>query len=280
METKKRFRKLTGYLIANGVAKTQGEISALLGYHKSYYSQVANGLRPLTEEFKERLSDLDDDINPDYLEGEGSMLRSQADVEYREDIEEDEIIDCNIVPYVSTEIARDANIDIKNLVANNSNEIKLRNLPDLMGTFDYAQKVITSAMAPLFLPGDFLFVKFLPDNTTPISGAIYLLDTSKFGAMVRQVYLEGDTYKLHPINSDYKEIDLKREDIFSIGLVVRSLRADFNMPSGECELRASLQSRDRQIDGMMDTTTKLVDESIRQNERMSTLVNELIKRAE
>lgn len=279
MEIKKRFRRLTNYLIANGVVQTQGDLSVTLGYNETYISRLANGKCPITKDFKERLAELDEDINPDYLEGKGAMLHSQADVEDCEE-DEDEIEASNIVPYVSSEIARDANIDIKDLIVNNSDEVKFRNLPDLMGTFDYAQKVITSAMAPLFLPGDFLFVKFLPDNTTPISGAIYLLDTSKFGAMVRQVYLEGDTYKLHPINSDYKEIELKREDIFSIGLVVRSLRADFNMPSGECELRASLQSRDRQIDGMMETTTKLVDESIRQNERMSTLVTELIKRAE
>ena len=278
MEIKKRFRKLTNYLIANGVVQSQGDLSTTLGYNKTYLSRLVNGKCPITKDFKERLMELDEDINPEYLEGKGAMLLSQSDAEDCEG--EDEIVANNIVPYVSAEIVRNASIDIKDLIENNSDEVKFRNLPELMGSYDYAQKVITSAMAPLFLPGDFLFVKFLPDNTTPISGAIYLIDTTKFGAMVRQVYLEGDTYKLHPINSDYKEIELRREDIFSIGLVVRSLRADFNMPSGECELRASLQSRDRQIDGMMETTTKLVDESIRQNERMSTLVTELIKRTE
>lgn len=277
MEIKKRFRKLTNYLIANGVVQSQGDLSTTLGYNETYLSRLANGKCPITKDFKVRLAELDEDINPDYLEGKGAMLRSQSDVEDCEEYD-DEIEAANTVPYVSTEIVRDASVDIKGLIASNSDEVKFRNLPELMGSYDYAQKVITSAMAPLFLPGDFLFVKFLPDNTKPISGAIYLIDTSKFGAMVRQVYLEGDTYKLHPINSDYKEIELRRDEIFSIGLVVRSLRADFNMPSGECELRASLQSRDRQIDGMMDTTTKLVDESIRQNERMSTLVTELIKR--
>lgn len=197
------------------------------------------------------------------LTGEGKMIKEEENVQVVS-VESEEL------PYITNDIAQSRNLDIRELVESNSKRVLRRSLTDLIGIdVHYVQRVITSAMTPLFMPGDMLFIRFLPVDANLISGAIYLLDTKIYGAMVRQVYVEKDRYILHSLNSDYTDLCISRENIYSIGVVVKSLRADFNLPHD------THTSKER-LDKILDSNAKLIDELIKQNERSDKLINKII----
>lgn len=197
------------------------------------------------------------------LTGEGKMIKEEENVQVVS-VESEEL------PYITNDIVQSRNIDIRDLLESNSERVLRRSLTDLIGTdVDYVQRVITSAMAPLFMPGDMLFIRFLPVDANLISGAIYLIDTKSYGAMVRQIYVEKDRYVLHSLNSDYTELCISRENIYSIGIVVKSLRADFNLPH-------DTHTSKEQMDKILDSNAKLIDELIKQNERSDKLINKII----
>ncbi|MBQ7819645.1 MAG: helix-turn-helix transcriptional regulator [Bacteroidales bacterium] len=197
------------------------------------------------------------------LTGEGKMIKEEENVQVVS-VESEEL------PYITNDIVQSRNIDIRDLLESNSERVLRRSLTDLIGTdVDYVQRVITSAMAPLFMPGDMLFIRFLPVDANLISGAIYLIDTKSYGAMVRQIYVEKDRYVLHSLNSDYTELCISIENIYSIGIVVKSLRADFNLPH-------DTHTSKEQLDKILDSNARLIDELIKQNERSDKLIDKII----
>lgn len=176
------------------------------------------------------------------------------------------------LPYVKSEIVQSRDVNIRELIEEHSHTLEHRSMRQLLGReVDYIQKVITSAMMPLFQPGDYLFVRFLPDDAKLISGAIYLIDTKAHGAMVRQVYVEGDELHLHSLNPEFKELEVCRDEVFSISLVVRSLRSYFNMPTETPNITQIMQRRDDQIDHLIEQIDKA-------SERESRLISLLEKK--
>lgn len=71
----KRIKKVINWLIYNEVAENERELSEILGYTKSSFSQIVNGRVPLAEKFVKKLCSLDDNINKVWvLKGEGEMF--------------------------------------------------------------------------------------------------------------------------------------------------------------------------------------------------------------
>ncbi len=174
------------------------------------------------------------------------------------------------LPYVKGEIVQSRDVDIRHLIESEPQKLEFRTMRQMIGNPNYVQKVITAAMMPLFQPGDMLFVQFLPEDAKIISGAIYLVDTRVYGAMVRQVYLEdNDVYTLHSLNPDFKELHLRRDEIYSISLVVRSLRSDFNMPKVAPDTAEAYKRRDEQIEQLLSMHRDAMTEIRTQNERMA-----------
>lgn len=173
------------------------------------------------------------------------------------------------LPYVKGEIVQSRDIDIRQLIENEPQKLEYRTMRQMIGNPDYVQKVITGAMMPLFQPGDLLFIQFLPEDAKLISGAIYLIDTKLYGAMVRQVYLEEDVYVLHSLNPDFNELRLKKSDIYSKALVLRSMRSDFNIPKPIPDVAATYRRREEQLERLLSMHEESLSEIRRQNERMA-----------
>lgn len=173
------------------------------------------------------------------------------------------------LPYVKGEIVQSRNIDIRQLIESEPQKLEYRTMRQMIGNPDYVQKVITGAMMPLFQPGDLLFIQFLPEDAKLISGAIYLIDTKLYGAMVRQVYLEEDVYVLHSLNPDFHELRLKKSDIYSKALVLRSMRSDFNIPKPIPDVAATYRRREEQLERLLSMHEESLSEIRRQNERMA-----------
>ena len=230
------------------------------------------------------------DLNIDWLQtGNGEMLISSKNVT-RDSIEDAEIIgeqsniqcpdarpltaeECELcparLPYVKGELVQARNVNIRMLVKNEAHKLEHRSLRDMIGNPDYVQKVITEAMMPTFQPGDLLFIQFLPENAKLISGAIYLIDTRVYGAMVRQVFVEQDYYILHSKNPEYKELKLKKQDVYSFSLVLHSLRSDFKISKTSPDGTEKFKTRVKQIEKLLLMHEQALAEIRIQNERMA-----------
>lgn len=71
-----RVRKLVNWYIFQNFGKNDAEIAELLGYKKSYFSQIVNGKVPLSKPFVQKLCSLDKNINKVWISGVGSMLKN------------------------------------------------------------------------------------------------------------------------------------------------------------------------------------------------------------
>jgi len=276
--------------------KTQKDLAEKIGVNQSSLSAAMNGVeRYLTDSLLDKLSMTFPEIEQMYsasssvitgnvtgngnnfIAGNHNKVGSYAEIveETHNDCPDDvcTVVQCTAtLPYVKSEIVQSREVNIRELIEEHSHTLEHRSMRQLLGReVDYIQKVITSAMMPLFQPGDYLFVRFLPDDAKLISGAIYLIDTKAYGAMVRQVYVEGDELHLHSLNPEFKELEVPRDEVFSISLVVRSLRSDFNMPTEIPNITQIMQRRDDQIDHLIEQIDKA-------SERESRLISLLEKK--
>ena len=70
-----RIRKAINWLLYKGVAENDRELSEIIGYTKSSFSQIVNGRVPLSDKFAKKLCRLDENINEVWiLTGEGEMF--------------------------------------------------------------------------------------------------------------------------------------------------------------------------------------------------------------
>lgn len=173
------------------------------------------------------------------------------------------------IPFVRSEFVQARDVNIQELVKKEPHRIEFRSMRDFIGFPDYAQKVITEAMVPDFLPGDVLFIQYLSDNAKVMSGAIYLVDTKLYGAMVRQVFVDEGHFVLHSKNPDYKELKLRKDDVYSFALVLHSLRSNFRISSDMPAGASVFKKREEQLERLLDMNAEAMAEIRLQNERLA-----------
>lgn len=82
MGANERIRKVVNWLIYKGVAVNDRELSDLLGYTKTSFSQIVNGKTPLSDKFIAKICRLDDNLNEVWIStGEGSMFLTEPNGE-------------------------------------------------------------------------------------------------------------------------------------------------------------------------------------------------------
>lgn len=75
-----RIRKAINWLLYKGVAENDRELSEIMGYTKSSFSQIVNGRVPLSDKFAKKLCRLDDNINEVWImTGEGDMFKREPE---------------------------------------------------------------------------------------------------------------------------------------------------------------------------------------------------------
>lgn len=190
----------------------------------------------------------------------------------------EEIIEAEAIPYVTKDQVQARNVNIRKLIKDDPDTLHRRTLSDLFGEVDYIQRVITAEMDPLFHSGDFLFIRFLPDDAKLVSGAIYIMDTRTYGTMVRQVYVDGETYLLKALNPEYEELRVQRKDIYSVGLVVNMVRSDFNVPPASADLNAIIEQKNMQINELIAELRKANERMDAERARQDKLIERLLER--
>jgi plasmid maintenance system antidote protein VapI len=74
-----RVKYAISYLTLNGMAGSQRELSKVLGYNESCFSQMLNGKKPLSKKFVEKLTSEYEVLNKDWLlSGEGEMIKGKV----------------------------------------------------------------------------------------------------------------------------------------------------------------------------------------------------------
>lgn len=227
----------------------------------------------------EQLLSIFPDLNRDWLlYGEGEMLKkiesqtivSDITTEYSTSEAKTDVVIS--VPFVDKATAAMPDIDVRDLVREKGHTLEEFPFYKMVKGVDYIQTVITMAMAPRYLPGDYLFIRFR--NGQVLSGKIYLVDTKIYGTMLRYVYIEEGGYTLKALNPEFKDVFVKSEDVYSISSVVLSVNTNTSLTS-EVNLAEMVKSRDRQVatlteaqGAILSQQQTLIDEIRKQNERM------------
>lgn len=284
---RERLCKIFDYLVYKGYFSTRADFAKKIKTNKTNLSSAMNGNEKyLSDSLFSKIHSTFNMFNLQWmLTGRGEMLiLSDTTIEDAEIIGEQSNIQCHDtrpltaeecelcparLPYVKGELVQARDVNIRKLVENEADKLEHRSIKQIIGNPDYVQKVITEAMMPTFQPGDLLFIQFLPAQAKIISGAIYLIDTRVYGAMVRQVFVEQDYYILHSKNPEYKELKLKKQDVYSFSLVLHSLRSDFKISKTSPDGAEVFKKREKQLERLLSMHEQALAEIRIQNERMA-----------
>ena len=162
------------------------------------------------------------------------------------------------IPFVSKEIASSPNYDIRKLVREGSPLLDLFPLFKMINGVDYVQTVITMAMAPRYMPGDYLFISF--DEGQVHSGKLYLVDTKTYGTVFRHVYKDNvkGGYRLTARNPEFADVFVSFEDVYSVNSVLLHVNTNTSLTS-EVNLAEEVRKRDQQIKELTSSQGNLID---------------------
>lgn len=162
------------------------------------------------------------------------------------------------IPFVSKEIASSPNYDIRKLVREGSPLLDLFPLFKMINGVDYVQTVITMAMAPRYMPGDYLFISF--DEGQVHSGKLYLVDTKTYGTVLRHVYKDNvkGGYRLTARNPEFADVFVTFDEVYSVNSVLVHVNTNTSLTS-EVNLATLVKSRDEQIKRMVEAQQQMLN---------------------
>lgn len=193
---------------------------------------------------------------------------SAIPVEVVEEIREEikaEIEEAGSVPFVSSKVANDANVNVRKFVEKRGDEMERIKPNDLVGEADIAERIRKGSMMPTFMPGDIVFVRFLDDMKIISDGHIYYFDMKGRPTIIRKVKFEGDKLRLIADNPNFGDIITTFDEIDNIADIVGMFRSSFSNQYAEME--EIRRRKDAQVD-------KLVE----QNGEALKIIHDLIKR--
>jgi SOS-response transcriptional repressor LexA len=280
----------------------QSEFAERIGVTQSNFSAILNGKRPCGDSIVNKILLSFDNIDNNWLlYGEGEMLKSNSSIgtainngtnngniigynngnvnSNSNDVEE---VDAEVIPYVDTALARKRNFNIAKAINNDSELLKQRTLDELFAPISFIIKMHDNSMSDEIRQGDLLFVKFIPKDANIISGKIYLIDTNSYGTLVRQVYVNEDSFTLHAFNPSYEDIIITRDDIFNFCIVEHSLRSSFLIPDNTISTIAAESAKQVSmlIAETKEQSKRLDQERARQDkllEKQSELIDIILK---
>lgn len=288
---------------------SQRELAQIIGTAQSEISHFANGKRSLKgQHLQSLIAHFGQEIIDSYTIPNGPLnqathqaevrvlspevveeIKSEMREELRKEMQSDTLTlvspnrgDYNkSIPFIGRNIATAPDLNVRELIESKREKLELFPIWKMLAEVDYVQTVITMAMAPRYLPGDYLFISF-HDTSQVLSGKIYLTDTRRYGTMLRHVYIEDGGYTLKATNPNFKDVYVKNEDVYSISSVILSVNTNTSLTS-EVNLADMVKKRDTEIENLTTSQVHLVeaqqrflDELIKQNERIAKLTDKLM----
>lgn len=182
---------------------------------------------------------------------------SAIPVEVVEEIREEikaEIEEAGSVPFVSSKVANDANVNVRKFVEKRGDEMERIKPNDLVGEADIAERIRKGSMMPTFMPGDIVFVRFLDDMKIISDGHIYYFDMKGRPTIIRKVKFEGDKLRLIADNPNFGDIITTFDEIDNIADIVGMFRSSFSNQYAEIE--SVRRKKDAQIDKLLDQNSE------------------------
>lgn len=243
----------------------QTELGEILGLPQPEVSKIMNSRRDITQAHIDRLTEhFGQDTISQYIipdEAIEMMQRPtsrsiQASIIPAEVIEEvkAEIEEAESVPVVPEVIASKTNLNIREYIEENEDELERINPNKLLRAAGFAEKILGNSMAPDFAPGDVVFARFLSDKSKIIDGKTYYFKLKSRPTMIRTVKIEGDKLRLVALHPNFGDIITDRNDIINVGKIVGLLRTTFG--SQYAEIEALREKKERQIESLISEIAK------------------------
>lgn len=205
----------------------QKELSELIGVNKSYLSQILNGSTTLTNNFLNKLYNVDNRINIDWIiSGNGRMTEDYTHPPTH--IEDDKIplSEPTELPVIPSNIVNEPQIDIFQYLIDNKTDRSpvVQQFPESAAYY----RIKTRSMEPYICPGDMLALSPYPVGAEKIvPGDPYVVDTLTNGLVTRILYNHPDGYLARTYNNDrFTDFVINREDIIRIFRIVGLIRTN------------------------------------------------------
>lgn len=248
------------------------DLATYLGVSSSMITQYLSGQRPIPAKKEELILK-----HPTWNKAPllSSSIVAEPLSEYNSDVQEGDVIVS--VPFVDKMLATSPDLNVRDLVREKGHTLEEFPFYKMVKGVDYIQTVITMAMAPRFLPGDYLFIRFR--NGQVLSGKIYLVDTRIYGTMLRYVYIEDGGYTLKALNPEFKDVFVKNEDVYSISSAMLSVNTNTSLTS-EVNLAELVKNRDKQIATLSASHQDLLQAQAQVLRSQQELIQEMRKQGE
>ena len=228
MSDLQRIKKVINWLIFSEFASSDKELANIMGYNKSYFSQILNGKVPLSDDFINKLIAIDKNINKVWVTtGKEEMLKNTKKTDEQDSIfpayqclNENTNQGIPLIP--SSAMAGFFTGDIQVL----EYECERFIIPSFKDA-DFLISVKGSSMEPKYSSGDLVACKRMSIDTFFQWNKVYVLDTEQ-GPLIKRVN-EGkneNTLLICSENPKYPPFQLNRSLIHNIALVVGVIRLE------------------------------------------------------
>ena len=207
-----------------------------------------------------------DVIEPEYIE----ELKEEIEEEVKAQVEKELSI-----PIVTGDASVASGVDMQTYIAENEDELEYINPSQKVAHANHAELVTDMSMATTFLPGDYVFLRFLKNKNAITDGKRYYFNSKDRSSMIRKVKIEGDNLRLIAENPAFGDIVMSKDNVIRVAKVVGLLRLTFSDYSADIE--AVRQKKDEQILKIIEQQGQLISEmaefSKRENILMQLLAN-------
>lgn len=293
MDIKKIGNDLKKFLEAKGI--TQEAIARNTGVSRAYVNALLNG-KGFGKKTAETWSNLLGLSKTWLLTGEGEMFANKEVIFEEVSVEgagvpgdlvvqtaaaqDVESVVAEEVPYLERPVIESREINIREYVE--SGDVKTIIPQGLIPTgISFARKIYSDAMAPDIREGDIILCNFVPDTAYLVDGDIYVVETSKYGCVVRDIQHDGEDIILMARNPKSPDLRVRQSEIKSVAVPIQLIRSTFSQRTDYSKM---LREKDERIGLLVERefdhirhTDKLLEQIDKVTTQHGMLIDALVK---
>ena len=283
------------FVEANGLKKK--DLASHLGVSATFISQLCNGQSKLPDEklkqikategwdtsmFSTEQSNLNfgNSITTGDINGNGNNIAGGMVVQTAQPQEVESVV-VEEVPYLARPVIESRTTNLREYVE--SEDVKTIIPQGLICTgIDFARKIYSDAMAPDIREGDIILCNFVPDASNLVDGDTYVVETSTYGCVMRDVKHDGDEIILMARNGRSPDLRVKPNDIKSVAVPIQLIRSTF---SQRTDFSKIIREKDERIGLLVERefdhirhTDKLLEQIDRVTSQQGKLIEALVGR--
>lgn len=248
------------FIKANGL--TQKSVAEYLEVSPTFMNQIAKGERPIpTDKFqklldhptwdtapllnvaREETPTYENTLNLSPLPFVGEVHTADNSGDIATQITDVESVVAEEVPYLERPVIESREINIRDYVE--SEDVKTIVPQGLIPTgISFARKIYSDAMAPDIREGDIILCNFVPDTAHLVDGDIYVVETSKYGCVVRDIQHDGEDIILMARNPKSPDLRVRQSEIKSVAVPIQLIRSTFSQRTDYSKM---LREKDERI---------------------------------